>query len=94
MSNSAINFWSGAAWVMAFINAIASIAAMIAFGTAEIDVGRYVPITESTVVWPVILGGTASAVYGFLFAALMSIARIAAINSRTALELRIKQKSD
>lgn len=94
MSNSAISFWAGLAWAMAIVNAVASIIVMIAFGVAEIDAGGIVPDRQTVVVWPVILGCIASAIYGLLFAVLMSVARIAAVNSRTTLELTIKPESD
>ncbi|BAR92408.1 hypothetical protein [Pseudomonas phage PS-1] len=93
MNNSAINFWSGFAWIAAIINIVASLIVMVAFGTTEVPAGRHSSITESVVLWPVILGCIASAVYGIFFAVLMSIARIAALNSRTALGLMLKPEA-
>lgn len=89
MSKGSIEFWVGLSWTLAVLTTAAALLVCLGYGVVEVP-GRYG--AEKIVNWPLIVGSIVSAAYAVLFAVAMSIIKIAALNSRTTLELLLEER--
>ena len=75
MNRSYLDFWVFISKAMALITAVSAVIVIAVFGTMEVPgISIYSP-PRTALNWAVILGSAASAIYGILFAALMSATR-------------------
>ena len=91
MSKGMIDFWVRLAWVMAVISVVMAVTLCISFGTTHVPTGHGYEMRR-VVNWPLIAGMASTVIYSVLFAACLSVVRISALNSRTALELLLARE--
>lgn len=91
MSKGMIDFWVRLAWVMAVISVVSAVTLCLSFGTTHVPTG-YGYEMRRVVNWPLIVGMASTVIYTVLFAACLSVVRISALNSRTALELLLARE--
>lgn len=91
MKNGTMNAWATISWVMTAIVVVSAVITCAVFGVAEARVGAY--DTKTVIVWPVVAGSVASAIFSVLFSVVVRAATVAAINSRTTLGLLLKEEA-
>lgn len=89
MKNSTMETWVGVSWVMTGVVVVSAVIVCAVYGVVEVPLGEYAK--KSVVVWPVIAGSIASAVFSVLFSVVVRAATVAAINSRTTLGLLLAE---
>jgi hypothetical protein len=92
MKNSSMETWVGVSWVMTAVVVISAVIVCSVFGVVEVPIGDYAK--KSVIVWPVIAGSIASAVFSVLFSVVVRATTIAAINSRTTLGLLLAEAKE
>jgi hypothetical protein len=92
MKNSSMETWVGVSWVMTAVVVISAVIVCSVFGVVEVPTGAYAK--KSVIVWPVIAGSIASAMFSVLFSVVVRATTIAAINSRTTLGLLLAEAKE
>jgi len=90
MKNSSMETWVGVSWVMTGMVVVSAVIVCAVYGVIEVPLGAYAK--KTVIVWPVVAGSVASAIFSVLFSVVVRAATVAAINSRTTLSLLLKQE--
>ncbi len=91
MKSSSMEAWVTVSWVMTAIVVVSAVITCVVFGVVEVPIGAYAK--KSVIVWPVVAGSVASAIFSVLFSVVVRAATVAAINSRTTLGLLLKEEA-